>query len=100
MVLLNKTAHAIIFGSTVIVPAKPLKVDFAKADLEKVGLSKYIDSGDVEIITQAEAKKIEKKFEEQSAAELRAYAKEHDIKIPFGSSKAEIIAAIKEHKGL
>lgn len=101
MILVNQTAHVILFGGYRLVPSVPLDIVEDMA-----GLSKYpaivaaIEAGKIKKVTKAAAKRAERALSEQTVAELKTYAKSHGVKLAAGASKADILAAIKVTRGI
>ena len=95
--LVNNTAHLIIIAGKMYIPRKPVSV----AELDKLK-SKYPDvgamirAGQLLIAGVEEAKEIEAEYEKMKVDELKAYAKDHDIKLGRANKKESILEAIKK----
>lgn len=94
-IIRNNTAHLIIVDDRKIVPGRATTdFDVAKAKKLYPEFARMVAEGEITVITEAQAKAIEKAFEEQSVQDLKDYAREHNINVD-GLKKAEIIAVIK-----
>ena len=95
MKVLNTKARVISAGSVRFIPAIPTECDIEKIVKLYPGIQGLIDSGELKIITEAEAVKAEEDLEVKTVAMLRKIASKKGIDTK-GMKKDEIIKALKE----
>lgn len=100
-ILLNTTQHAMVYGSILLIPAKPVEVKETEDELKTLypALKKAMNNGVLKVITKAEAKRAEKDLNTQTIEELKAYATSHDIDLTGVTKKDDILAVISKAKG-
>jgi hypothetical protein len=95
--LINNTAHLIIIGGKRYIPRHPVDgVDVDALAKKYPEVTAMVKSGQLLVVTPKEAKAVEEEVEKDEVAELKAYAKEHGIKLGRASSKEKILAIIKK----
>lgn len=95
----NNSKRLILVDDKKLVPGRASSdIDVEKAKKKFPSFAKMVESGEIEVITAAQAKAIEKDFEERSKADLIDYAKENGIDIAGLTKKADIVAVIKAAK--
>ena len=95
MKVLNTKARVISAGSVRFVPATPVECDIKKIAKMYPAIQGMLDSGELKIITEAEAVKAEEDLELKTVAMLRKMASKKGIDTK-GMKKDEIIKALKE----
>lgn len=95
MKVINTKARVISAGKIRFVPATPVECDIE--DIAKLypAIQDSLDSGELKIISETEAKKAKEDLEEKTVAMLRKIAVKKGIDVK-GLKKAEIIKALKE----
>ena len=82
-------------GSVRFIPATPVECDIEKIAKMYPAIQGMLDSGELKVITEAEAVKAEEDLEVKTVAMLRKIASEKGIDTK-GMKKDEIIKALKE----
>jgi hypothetical protein len=95
MKVLNTKARVISAGSVRFMPATPVECDIKKIAKMYPAIQGMLDSGELKIISEAEAVKAEEDFEVKTVAMLRKIASKKGIDTK-GMKKDEIIKALKE----
>lgn len=95
MKVLNTKARVISAGKVRFIPAIPVECDINKIAKLYPAIQDSLDSGELKIVTEKEAKKAEEDFEAKTVAMLRKIASEKGISTK-GMRKDEIIKALKE----
>ena len=95
MKVLNTKARVISAGSVRFIPATPVECDIKKISKLYPAIQGMLDSGELKIITEAEAVKAEEDLELKTVAMLRKMASKKGIDTK-GMKKDEIIKALKE----
>ena len=95
MKVINTKARVISAGSVRFIPATPLECDIKKIANMYPAIQGMLDSGELKIITEAEAVKAEEDLELKTVAMLRKMATKKGIDTK-GMKKDEIIKALKE----
>ena len=95
MKVLNTKARVISAGSVRFIPATPVECDIKKLAKMYPAIQDMLDSGELKIITEAEAVKAEEDLELKTVAMLRKMATKKVIDTK-GMKKDEIIKALKE----
>jgi len=95
MKVLNTKARVISAGSVRFVPATPVECDIEKIAKLYPAIQGMLDSGELKIITETEAKKAEEDLEVKTVAMLKKIASKKGIDTK-GMKKDEIIKALKE----
>ena len=95
MKVLNTKARVISAGSVRFIPATPVECDIKKIAKMYPAIQGMLDSGELKIITEAEAVKAEEDLELKTVAMLRKMATKKGIDTK-GMKKDEIIKALKE----
>ena len=95
MKVLNTKARVISAGSVRFIPATPVECDIKKIAKMYPAIQGMLDSGELKIITEAEAVKAEEDLETKTVVMLRKIASQKGIDTK-GMKKDEIIKALKE----
>ena len=95
MKVLNTKARVISAGRTRFIPATPVECDIEKIAKLYPAIQGMLDSGELKIITETEAKQAEEDLEAKTVVMLRKIASKKGIDTK-GMKKAEIIKALKE----
>lgn len=95
MKVLNTKARVISAGSVRFIPATPVECDIKKLAKMYPAIQGMLDSGELKVITEAEAVKAEEDLELKTVAMLRKMATKKGIDTK-GMKKDEIIKALKE----
>lgn len=95
MKVLNTKARVISAGKVRFVPATPVECDIEKIAKMYPAIQGMLDSGELKVITEAEAVKAEEDLEVKTVAMLRKIASKKGIDTK-GMKKDEIIKALKE----
>ena len=95
MKVLNTKARVISAGSVRFIPATPVECDIKKIAKMYPAIQGMLDSGELKVITEAEAVKAEEDLELKTVAMLRKMATKKGIDTK-GMKKDEIIKALKE----
>jgi hypothetical protein len=95
MKVLNTKARVISAGSVRFIPATPVECDIKKLAKMYPAIQDMLDSGELKIITEAEAVKAEEGLEAKTVVMLRKIASQKGIDTK-GMKKDEIIKALKE----
>ena len=95
MKVLNTKARVISAGKIRFIPATPVECDINKIAKLYPAIQDMLDSGELKIITETEAKKAEEDLEVKTVAMLRKIASTKGIDTK-GMKKDEIIKALKE----
>ena len=95
MKVINTKARVISAGSVRFIPATPIECDIKKIAKLYPAIQDSLDSGELKIITETEAKKAEEDLELKTVAMLRKIATKKRIDTK-GMKKDEIIKALKE----
>lgn len=95
MKVLNTKARVISAGSVRFIPATPVECDIKKLAKMYPAIQDMLDSGELKVITEAEAVKAEEDLELKTVAMLRKMATKKGIATK-GMKKDEIIKALKE----
>ena len=100
MILLNKSSRAVIYGSTMLVPAIPCEVQESSEDLKKLypGLKQMFDDKSLVIVNEKQADEATQTLNKQTIEQLKSYASEQNIDITGLTKKDEIIATIEAAK--
>lgn len=95
MKVINTKARVISAGKTRFIPATPVECDIE--DIAKLypAIQDSLDSGELKIISETEAKKAVDDLETKTVAMLKKIAIKKGIDVK-GLKKAEIIKALKE----
>lgn len=98
--LINMTQHAIVYGSILLIPAKPVKVPETVKELKEKypALAKALDNGTLKAVTNAQAKEAEADLAKKTIEELTAYAASQGISLNGATKKDDILAAIQKAK--
>ena len=94
MKVINTKARVISAGSVKFIPAKPIECDFEALVGLYPDLAEYIKTGELKVLTEAEAKQAEEELEFKTVAMLKKIAEKKGIDTK-GMKKAEIIKALK-----
>ena len=94
MKVLNTKARVISAGSVRVIPATPVECDIENIAKLYPAIQDSIDTGELKIITETEAKKAEEDLELKTVAMLRKIATKKGIDTK-GMKKDEIIKALK-----
>ena len=92
---INTKARVISPGKDRFIPATPVECDIEKIAKLYPAIQDSIDTGELKIITETEAKKAEEDLELKTVAMLRKIATKKGIDTK-GMKKDEIIKALKE----
>ena len=95
MKVINTKARVISAGSVRFIPATPVECDIKKIAKMYPAIQDMLDSGELKVITEAEAVKAEEDLELKTVAMLRKMATKKGIDTK-GMKKDEIITALKE----
>ena len=95
MKVINTKARVISAGSVRFIPATPVECDIKKIAKMYPAIQGMLDSGELKIITEAEAVKAEEDLETKTVVMLRKIASQKGIDTK-GMKKDEIIKALKE----
>ena len=95
MKVLNTKARVISAGKVRFIPATPVECDIKKIAKLYPAIQGMLDSGELKVISEAEAVKAEEDFEVKTVAMLRKIASKKGIDTK-GMKKDEIIKALKE----
>lgn len=95
MKVINTKARVISAGKVRFIPATPVECDIEKIAKLYPAIQDSIDSGELKVITEAEAVKAEEDLELKTVAMLRKMATKKGIDTK-GMKKDEIIQALKE----
>lgn len=98
MILINHSDRAVIFDGTILIPAKPCKVDGTSADLKKLypSLKEKFTVGTIEVLSEEEAAAAETTLTDQTVEQLKAYAADKGIDITGLTKKDDIVAALEK----
>lgn len=94
MKVINTKARVISAGKVRLIPATPVECDIEKIAKLYPAIQDSIDTGELKIITETEAKKAEEDLELKTVAMLRKIATKKGIDTK-GMKKDEIIKALK-----
>lgn len=95
MKVINTKARVISTGKVRFIPATPVECDIEKIAKLYPAIQGMLDSGELKVITEAEAVKAEEDLELKTVAMLRKIASQKGIDTK-GMKKDEIIKALKE----
>ena len=95
MKVINTKARVISAGKTRFIPAVPVECDIEGIAKLYPAIQGMLDSGELKVITETEAKKAEEDLEVKTIAMLKKIAAKKGIDTK-GMKKAEIIQALKE----
>lgn len=95
MKVLNTKARVISAGKVRFIPATPIECDIKEIAKLYPAIQGMLDSGELKVITETEAKKAEEDLEVKTIAMLKKIAAKKGIDTK-GLKKAEIIKALKE----
>ena len=95
MKVLNTKARVISAGKVRFIPATPIECDIKSIVKLYPAIQGMLDSGELKIISEAEAVKAEAELEEKTVAMLKKLASKKGIDTK-GMKKADIIKALKE----
>lgn len=95
MKVLNTKARVISAGKVRFIPATPIECDIKEIAKLYPAIQGMLDSGELKVITETEAKKAEEDLEVKTIAMLKKIAAKKGIDTK-GMKKAEIIKALKE----
>lgn len=95
MKVINTKARVISTGKVRFIPATPVECDIEKIAKLYPAIQDMLDSGELKVITEAEAVKAEEDLELKTVAMLRKMATKKGIDTK-GMKKDEIIQALKE----
>lgn len=95
MKVINTKARVISTGKVRFIPATPVECDIEKIAKLYPAIQDMLDSGELKVITEAEAVKAEEDLELKTVAMLRKMATKKGIDTK-GMKKDEIIKALKE----
>lgn len=95
MKVINTKARVISAGKVRFIPATPVECDIEKIAKLYPAIQGMLDSGELKVITEAEAVKAEEDLELKTVAMLRKIASQKGIDTK-GMKKDEIIKALKE----
>ena len=95
MKVINTKARVISAGKVRFIPATPVECDIESIAKLYPAIQGMLDSGELKIITETEAKKAEEDLEVKTVAMLRKIASKKGIDTK-GMKKDEIIKALKE----
>lgn len=95
MKVLNTKARVISAGKVRFIPATPVECDIKEIAKLYPAIQGMLDSGELKVITETEAKKAEEDLEVKTIAMLKKIAAKKGIDTK-GMKKAEIIKALKE----
>jgi hypothetical protein len=95
MKVINTKARVISAGSVRFIPATPVECDIKKIAKMYPAIQGMLDSGELKVITEAEAVKAEEDLEAKTVVMLRKIASQKGIDTK-GMKKDEIIKALKE----
>lgn len=95
MKVLNTKARVISAGKVRFIPATPIECDIKEIAKLYPAIQGMLDSGELKVITETEAKKAEEDLEVKTIAVLKKIAAKKGIDTK-GMKKAEIIKALKE----
>lgn len=95
-ILINRTNHAIFFGSTMLVPARPTEVVGKLTDIKKQypGIASAMTKGLIESVTAKAAAEALSELASKTLEEIQAYAKEKGIDLTGKTTKEEMLAAV------
>ena len=98
MILINHSDRAVVFGGTILIPAKPCEVDGSSAELKKLypSLKEKFEAGTIQVASEEEAAEAETNLADQTIEQLKAYAAEKGIDITGLTKKDDIVAAIEK----
>lgn len=95
MKIVNKTQAIVAFGSTLLVPAKPIEIANFDDVIEKHPfIAELVEAGKIVRINDETAEAMTEELEKQTVAGLKEYAKSRGINIEGLTKKAEIVDAI------
>ena len=95
MKVINTKARVISAGKVRFIPATPIECDIKEIAKLYPAIQGMLDSGELKIITETEAKKAEEDLEVKTVAMLKKIASQKGIDTK-GMKKDEIIKALKE----
>ena len=95
MKVLNTKARVISAGKVRFIPATPIECNITEIAKLYPAIQGMLDSGELKVITETEAKKAEEDLEVKTIAMLKKIAAKKGIDTK-GMKKAEIIKALKE----
>ena len=95
MKVINTKARVISAGKTRFIPAVPVECDIEGIAKLYPAIQGMLDSGELKVITETEAKKAEEDLEVKTIVMLKKIAAKKGIDTK-GMKKAEIIQALKE----
>ena len=95
MKVINTKARVISAGKVHFIPATPIECDIKEIAKLYPAIQGMLDSGELKVITETEAKKAEEDLEVKTIAMLKKIAAKKGIDTK-GMKKAEIIKALKE----
>ena len=95
MKVINTKARVISAGSVRFIPETPVECDIKKLAKMYPAIQDMLDSGELKVITEAEAVKAEEDLELKTVSMLRKMATKKGIDTK-GMKKDEIIKALKE----
>lgn len=95
MKVINTKARVISAGKVRFIPATPIECDIKEIAKLYPAIQGMLDSGELKVITETEAKKAEEDLEVKTIAMLKKIAAKKGIDTK-GMKKAEIIKALKE----
>ena len=95
MKVINTKARVISAGKVRFIPATPIECDIKGIAKLYPAIQGMLDSGELKVITETEAKKAEEDLEVKTIAMLKKIAAKKGIDTK-GMKKAEIIKALKE----
>lgn len=95
MKVINTKARVISAGKVRFIPATPVECDIKEIAKLYPAIQGMLDSGELKVITETEAKKAEEDLEVKTIAMLKKIAAKKGIDTK-GMKKAEIIKALKE----
>ncbi len=95
MKVINTKARVISAGKVRFIPATPIECNITEIAKLYPAIQGMLDSGELKVITETEAKKAEEDLEVKTIAMLKKIAAKKGIDTK-GMKKAEIIKALKE----
>ena len=95
MKVINTKARVISAGKVRFIPATPIECNITEIAKLYPAIQGMLDSGELKVITETEAKKAEEDLEVKTIAMLKKIAAKKGIDTK-GLKKAEIIKALKE----
>ncbi len=101
-ILLNTTQHAIVYGSILLIPAKPVEVEENEVELKEKypALRRALENGTLKAVTKTQAERAEKALTANTIEELKQFAENNNIDLTGLTKKDDIIDAIKKAKGV